>query len=122
MRELICGGRDFRDQDALRAYLDGVLALDPDLIVIVGYDPDDPKFQGADELAYCWAKDRGVPVMPFPAPWHRFGRSAGPRRNGRMLADAKPQRVRAFPGGDGTMNMVARADRAGVPVEKVGWR
>ena len=45
----------------------------------------------------------------FPADWARHGNSAGPIRNGQMLAAGKPELVVAFPGG-GTADIVARVD------------
>ena len=85
-----------------------------DLVIGAGYDPNDPKFQGADQLAVEWAKAHGVPGFCYPAFWKQDGRSAGPRRNQRQLEKFKPDIVVALPGGDGTADMVERATRAGV--------
>ena len=38
-----------------------------DLVIGAGYDPNDPKFQGADQLAVEWAKAHGVPGFCYPA-------------------------------------------------------
>lgn len=46
-------------------------------------------------------------------------RSAGPKRNQRMLDKGKPDLVLAFPGGDGTADMVRKAKSAGVPIIEV---
>jgi hypothetical protein len=61
-----------------------------------------------------------VPEEPYPADWARDGRGAGFLRNERMLAEAKPHLVVAFPGGRGTAHMVARAEAAGVAVWRPG--
>jgi ABC-type Fe3+-hydroxamate transport system substrate-binding protein len=45
----------------------------------------------------------------------KYGPSAGPIRNGRML-EYKPDLVIAFPGGRGTANMVKQARKAGIAV------
>ena len=58
--------------------------------------------------------------MEYPAPWKRFGPSAGGIRNQQMLDEGKPDLVVAFPGGKGTADMVRRAENAGVKVIKVG--
>jgi len=114
MRILVCGGRTFADA----AFVDEVLSIaledHPDLVIGAGYDPNDPKFQGADQLAVEWAKAHGVPGFCYPAFWKQDGRSAGPRRNQRQLEKFKPDIVVALPGGDGTADMVERATRAGV--------
>jgi hypothetical protein len=119
-RILVCGGRDYNDVDRVARELGACLQVLGDIEIICGYDPDDDRFQGADELAFKWAIANGVPVFPFPAPWKKFGRSAGPRRNGRMLAWGKPTLGMAFPGGRGTADMTDRLFRAEIPVTTVG--
>lgn len=57
-----------------------------------------------------------VPVIVYHADWNAHGRSAGPIRNAKMLAEGKPDLVVAFPGGKGTAHMVGIARKAGVPV------
>lgn len=75
--------------------------------------------RGADTLAAEWARDRGIPVLPFPADWDSHPRAAGPIRNAQMLREGKPDVVIAFPGGRGTANMIDQAERAGVPVLRI---
>lgn len=107
-RVLVCGGRDFKDTDALIDYLDAEHHTAPIGVVIHG------GAKGADHLAGFWAFKRGVGQIVYPANWTKYGKSAGPIRNAFMLADARPDVVIAFPGGDGTADMVERAKRAGV--------
>jgi hypothetical protein len=114
MRVLVCGGRDYRDLETLKETLAGLRQEHPDMVVICGYNPHDARYQGADQLAYLWAKANRVPVFPFPAFWEKYGRPAGPLRNRQMMDDGRPQLVVAFPGGDGTANMVAIARAQGV--------
>lgn len=78
---------------------------------------------GADQGLGAWAEARGIPVLPFPADWSRYGDAAGPIRNADMLAGRHPQGevprpelVVALPGGAGTADMVRKAQAAGVPV------
>lgn len=115
MKVLVCGGRDYRDRERLFATLDGL----PDVSVIIS-----GMAKGADSLAAAWAKERGKPLMAFPADWRAHGRRAGPIRNVRMLMDGKPDLVVAFPGGKGTADMVKRSRASGVKVIEVsnhGW-
>jgi hypothetical protein len=113
MRVLVTGGRGFQDFAAVCRALD---ALNPrPTYILEGGAP------GADELANEWARLRAVPVETFLADWTMHGNAAGPLRNARMLAEGKPDLVVAFFGRAGTLDMVKRAERAGVPVIKVGW-
>ncbi len=116
MRVLVCGARDWRDQGFVYRVLDTMHATKGFTLVITGGAP------GADRFGKNWALDRGIATDTFQADWARLGLAAGPIRNQRMIQEGKPDLVVAFPGGKGTADMVARADRAGVPVEKVGWR
>ena len=111
---LVCGGRDFQDSEYLFKMLDIALRLHPDMVVISG------AARGADTLAVEWAKSRGVPFKEFPAEWAKHGRSAGPKRNQKMLDENNVKLVLAFKGGSGTVDMVRRATQAGIMVYKVG--
>jgi hypothetical protein len=75
--------------------------------------------RGADKLAALWASRRSIPLEPYPADWDRWGMAAGPKRNRQMLIEGKPDLVVAFPGGDGTADMVRQARKAGVRVREV---
>lgn len=108
MRVLVCGGRNYKDLDHVVLVLDN---LDPPATLIIHGGAT-----GADQCAAVWAEQRGVPILRFPADWRRFGRSAGPRRNQRMIDEGKPDLIVAFPGGFGTADILARADKAGVVV------
>lgn len=108
MIAIVCGGRDYRDQERVFAVLD---QMKPTFVIHGGA-------RGADALAENWAISRGVPYARVPAQWERYGRGAGQKRNGWML-QLKPDRVIAFPGGRGTAGMVEQADKAGFLVIKV---
>lgn len=120
MRVLVCGGRDYNDRERVYNVLDQIT-----LHQGLGPNPDPVKqiihggASGADYLADCWAKSRGVEVRCFPAKWRTYGKPAGPIRNQQMLDEGKPDLVVAFPGHRGTPNMVARAKKAGVKVIEV---
>jgi hypothetical protein len=107
-RVLVCGGRHFSDRDALFIVLDAHLRTTA--LVIHG------GARGADFLAGEWAKERGVPVKVYKADWRRHRYAAGPIRNKQMLREGRPDVVIAFPGGNGTANMIAQAQAALIPV------
>lgn len=110
MRLLVCGGRDYGDQDAAFRLLDRIHALCPVTCVIQG------DARGADRLAKDWAISRGVPHDDYPAQWRVHGKSAGPLRNRQMLAEGRPDKVVAFPGGSGTADMMKISRAAGLHV------
>lgn len=112
MRLLVCGGRDYTNRAAVQHALSTVHARSRITLVIEG------GARGADRLAREWAQMNDVPYNTYPADWNRYGNAAGPVRNARMLREGQPQGVVAFPGGTGTADMVAQAERAGVKV----WR
>jgi hypothetical protein len=102
-RYLICGGRDFAD-DALMDKALAALILHPEDAYIIHGDA-----RGADRMAAAWGKAHGAQVEPYPADWDRYRSAAGPLRNQAMLDVGKPDVVIAFPGGNGTADMVRRA-------------
>lgn len=138
-RVLVCGGRDYgyiprgvpwgslarihariranKEREQLKATLD---ARREDIGLLIH-----GAARGADELADAWAKACGVLVLPFKADWYPNGRqggmdrSAGPKRNQRMMTEGKPDLVIAFPGGKGTANMIDQARLAGVEIIEV---
>jgi hypothetical protein len=114
MRVLVCGGRGFSDALLLNLELDRLHALHHFTLVIHG------AALGTDALAGEWADSRNIPVRPYRANWKAEGKSAGPNRNARMLADGRPELVVAFKGGAGTANMIEQAETAGVKVIRIG--
>lgn len=103
------GGRDFADREAVYRALDRLNSLRRIVELIEGGAP------GADRMAADWAAERLVKLTEVRAEWDRYGPSAGPKRNRKML-ELKPDGVVAFPGGRGTMDMIRAATEAGVPV------
>lgn len=114
-RILVCGGRNYDDQERVYRILDAAsrAVVDRTIAIIHG----DAK--GADHLADVWAKERQVSVLRFPADWESHGKRAGPIRNKQMLDEGKPHVVVAFPGGSGTKHMVGLARQYGIPVKEV---
>jgi predicted Rossmann-fold nucleotide-binding protein len=113
MRVLVCGGRNYVDRDAVYRELDATAAKHGWLTIIEG------GAAGADRLGRKWAKLHFHGVVTVEADWPTYGKAAGPIRNARMLSEAKPDLVLAFPGGVGTMDMVRQAREAGVKAEWV---
>lgn len=115
IRLLVCGGRGFTDPAAVRLALAEIARK---------HGPIGCVFEGgaagADSLARAAAWARGIPVFTCRANWDLHGNSAGAIRNAAMLEHGAPALVLAFPGGKGTLDMVTRAERAGVPVIRGG--
>jgi hypothetical protein len=110
MRVIVCGGRNFVDQDFVFLVLSAINARTPITGILHG------GAKGADQFADEWAK--GIcPRYAFHPAWDIYGKSAGPKRNQRMIDEGKPNLVVAFPGNRGTADMVRRAKLAGVPVQ-----
>lgn len=113
MKVLVCGGRDYNNYQKVKETLDRIHAQYPITLLIHG----DAK--GADKLGERWAKEHGVPDKPYPARWNVDGKAAGPIRNQKMLDRELPHGVVAFPGGNGTRDMISRAKKAGITVKNV---
>lgn len=118
MRVIVTGSRSYDRADLIEQRLD---ALGPGPHTIVhGACPT-----GADAIADKLARERGWPVETYEADWRKLGRSAGPIRNARMVADGADL-VIAFPSqtgkSNGTRNCIRIARRAGIPVADVDAR
>lgn len=101
---LVCGGRDFFEQEEVFSVLDALHLIEPIGLILQG------GAQGADLTAEEWAESRNIPFKREPALWRKHGRkAAGMIRNKMMLTQYDPDLVVAFPGGKGTANMVELA-------------
>lgn len=123
------------DRDAVHAALDAVLAEHEPLVVRHGANP-----RGPDNFAQGWALSqwhyyhRFVTPDPRSAAWRKDGlvnRLAGFERN-QMMADDGADECLAFPAPcdlakckgkpahdtHGTADMIARCERAGIPVRR----
>ena len=113
-RVLVCGGRNYQDWRAVADTLRRLHDSSPISLIIHGCDP------GAATLAVRWALLAGVPTTGFDADFHSHGPAAERLRNERMIMESKPDLLLAFPGGQGTADLIGRATAAGVPVEQIG--
>lgn len=109
MRILVCGGRDYKDWETLRYTLYQYDHEDENTVIITGGCPT-----GADDLAATYAMVYLTGYKEYKADWKKYGRRAGPFRNQQMLDEGKPDLVIAFPGGNGTADMVRRTILAGI--------
>ena len=125
MRVLVTGGRDYADYEFVRNTLDQIMhdrgccgecgVIDsPDPVIVIHGGA-----KGADSLADQWAVVNWLQIKEFKADWNRYGRVAGPIRNQQMIDEGKPDLVVAFPGGEGTANMVKLAKKHGIEVIEV---
>lgn len=103
MKVLVCGGRYYRKPSVIAEVLGALHAEVPITRLIHG------GAAGADTLGGMWATALGIPVDVYKADWHKHGRAAGPKRNTRMLVEGEPHLVVAFPGHEGTDNMVKQS-------------
>ncbi len=110
---LVCGDADAIDEQRVFAILDRLLADEGEFRIVHGGK------RGADLLATKWAIAHRVRSIVERASWFRYGKAAGPLRNEHMLNGYDPFLVLAFPGGQDSVDLVARARRAGVRVVEV---
>lgn len=117
MRVLICGSRNWKEEDVLPEYRieTYIKTLPPNTVIIHGAAP------GADTVADRVATELGHTPLPFEAKWGLYGDSAGPIRNQEMLDIGKPDRVAAFHedigNSKGTRDMIDRARKARLPIK-----
>lgn len=111
-RVIVCGGRDYSDAERVATVLQRYRSRFGIAAIIQG------GADGADRLAAEWGWNNQIPVATYNAQWKEHGKAAGPIRNATMLEQSAPDSVIAFPGGDGTADMVAKAEAAGVKVWK----
>jgi len=103
---IVTGGRSFSDADLIHSFLN---EHNPELVVQGGCT-------GADEIARNWCKLSGKECVTINADWDIFGKSAGPRRNMKMLKSYPNAIVVAFKGGSGTRNCVEMAKKLAMKV------
>lgn len=123
LRVVVCGGRAYADRRLLYVTLDRIHEQRGPIVLLAHGDSGSldrwgQVTGGADKLAHVWATRRGIRVEPVPYK-RALGRAGGPVRNREMLDLFSPQLVIAFPGKDGTADMVRQARARGIEVEEV---
>jgi len=76
---LVCGSREYELATELERVLDALVSVNRPSQVIVG------GARGADRLAAAWSRKRGFETVTVLADWNRDGKSAGFKRNERMV-------------------------------------
>lgn len=118
MRILICGDRDWIDKDLIRQNIpEGTTAI------IEG------DARGADKMAGEIAKELGIDLDVYPAPWEEYRKrypypmclKAGTDRNTQMLVEGRPSLILAFHNdikkSKGTKNMIKQGKKAGIHIK-----
>ena len=114
---LVTGSRDWTRQDVVWSALHEHLGSEPLGIIRHGACPT-----GADKMADIWGDlQPGIAVDRVPAAWEIHGKSAGPKRNARMVT-LKADICLAFPLGEsrGTRDCMRKAEAAGIRVINYG--
>jgi predicted Rossmann-fold nucleotide-binding protein len=112
MTILVCGGRKYDDVAHVQAVLNELLERHGRFVLVNG------GAAGADSIAEAWALKECLPVLTMNANWARHKKSAGPIRNKEMAWLAEPDLIVAFPGGNGTWDMIQRGRDLGIEVLK----
>jgi hypothetical protein len=116
MNILVCGGRDYGNNTDEMEFIWAVLKYKHEENPITHLVNGGAK--GADSAGHAWAAFNGIDVSVYEANWARYGNGAGMIRNLQMLTEEAIDLVIAFPGGNGTADMVRKAIVKGVPVYK----
>lgn len=119
---LVTGSREWTDRDYVWKMLDEFDTKHMILGIIEG------EARGVDTFAREWAEHRERPFEPHAPEWERYGKGAGPIRNGVMLRRLMELRVTTHQEtailafheniflSKGTRNMCEQAFKAGIPV------
>lgn len=107
MKVIIAGSRDIYDYDLVK---EAIVASGFEITEVVS-----GRARGVDSLGERWAHENGVPLQTFPADWEKFGKAAGPIRNGEMAEYSEALiAVMWSEGSKGTANMVKQAEAKGL--------
>ena len=108
----IAGGKNVTDPGPVFDRLDKTKAKYEDLVLVHGGGP------GIERIAAQWAESKGVHQIVCKPDWSAHGRAAPFRRNDDLL-NLLPKGVIAFPGSGITENLVDKAHKLGIPVQRV---
>ena len=107
-RILVCGSRNWTN----RKLMEIVFEYITDAVIIEG------ECRGADLMARKLAEEKNFVVKKYPADWSKYGRSAGPIRNRKMINEGNPDIVLAFhedwENSKGTKDMIKLAEENGI--------
>jgi len=100
-KTIVCGSRTITDYKTVKSYLDHV--------IISGCA------KGIDTLAIRYAHEKGIPTIEVPAKWDLYGKSAGFKRNKKMLEIANAVIALWDGKSKGTENTIELAHEKGIP-------
>lgn len=112
MKVIVCGGRDYSNREFLFEKLQEIHSINPITCLIHG------GARGVDSLAKEWALLNNIETKEYLADWNKHGKAAGFIRNKEMLKE-NPIAVIAFPGGNGTQNMIDISRKANIFVMEI---
>jgi len=115
---LITGSRQYNDLKEFNHVLDEVHESEGIELIVQG------GATGADRYGLLWARYKEIPCLNYPAKWKTAPENAGNTRNREMITPKELfgitiELVVAFPGGSGTMDMIAKARQANIEVYEV---
>ncbi len=109
MRLLICGSRDWINKSIIKHEVELLHTNSRIEVIIHG------GCRGADLLGAKVAQELNIPIEEYIVDWNKYGKSAGPRRNQKMIDDGKPDFVLAFhddiDSSKGTLDMILRSQK-----------
>lgn len=112
MKIAIVGYRKFNDYSKfLEEISSALIKWDWEITEIVSGGAD-----GADTLAELFAAELDVPITIHKAQWYRYGRAAGPVRNGLIVKDSDAMIAFLHPNSRGTKDSIRQMDEAGKPI------
>lgn len=110
MKVVVTGGRNYVMTASDYVFLENVLSILGAKEILTG------GARGVDTQVGAWARQRGIPVETIRPNWKKDGDAAPFRANTRLAESADA--VIAFPGAEGTADMVEQARRMGLPVHE----
>jgi hypothetical protein len=118
VRVIVTGSRGWTDRGRIT---DRLALLEPErCVIVVGYDPENDRPKGVDRIAYQEAQKLGLGVDPYPAYWNEKGKRAGFIRNEDMARSGAVLCIAFWDGrSTGTLDMITRAVKHGIPVDVV---
>ena len=108
----VAGGKEANDAGMIIRHLDRLKAKYADVVLVHGGGP------GAEKIAAGWAERNAVHQIVCKPDWDAHGRADPFRRNDELL-NLLPKGVIAFPGSGITDNLVDKATKLGIPVQRV---
>lgn len=110
MKVVVTGGRNYVMTASDYVFLENALSILEATGILTG------GARGVDAQVAAWARRRGIPLDTVRPNWTKDG-DAAPFRANTRLAEAAGA-VIAFPGAEGTADMVDQARRMGLPVHE----